>query len=201
MKADLLSIKTHADELIDMYALTIPVHVFELADLMGIRWKITSTSLLKKAIIQYDPQSGTKIENWDDVLGFYDTKLELILLNSDNQHITRKRFTMAHELAHVQLHHDLNSLYRVVFLRQDIVTPRDTVEAEANYFAGYLLIPDRSLEQKLDYTMLLYSGEQIIQTFSKMFAVSPEAMRVRLKTFKKEHPELWLKYQLDEKLF
>lgn len=201
MKLDLPSIKAKANELIDMYALTTPVHVFELADLMGIKWKTVSTPLLKKTIVSYDRTIEKDIQNWEDILGFYDTREEQIVLNNDHHPITRKRFTMAHEIGHVQLHHNLKNLFRAVFFRQDIVTPRDEIEAEANYFAGYLLMPDQSLEKKLDYTRLLYSGEQIIQTFSKMFAVSPEAMRVRLKTFQKEHPELWQHYDLDEKLF
>ena len=62
-------------------------------------------------------------------------------------------------------------------------------------------MPDHEIEKKLEYTILLMDGEQTIKTFAKMFAVSPESMRIRLKLFKQEHPELWKKYNMEQKLF
>ena len=201
MKVDLHSIKAQAEELIEKYALTTPVHIFELADLLGIKWETHDTEQLKKIIVNHEPKTKESIETWNDVLGYYDSQSQTIYLNSTNQHITRKRFTMAHELGHVQLHHSLKVLLRKVFLRQDIVSPRDEVEAEANYFAGYLLMPDKSIKKTLELTILMYGGEEIITAFAKMFAVSPDAMRIRMKTFKSEHPELWNQYKLEVKLF
>ncbi len=197
MKTNLHEIKELAQELIDTYALTIPVHIFELADLMGIKWKTCTTEQLQKVI----GTNGSHISDWNDVLGYYEPTDKRIYLNDDNQPITRKRFTMAHEIAHLTLHHTLDGLLRRVFLRQDIVAPRDEIETEANYFAGYLLMPDDSIIKKLEITELLFGGEQIITSFARMFAVSPEAMRIRLKTFKSEHPELWNQYNLQNKLF
>lgn len=201
MKTNLSEIKELAEELIDTYALTIPVHIFELADLMGIKWKTCTTEQIQKVIQQNGNHTQETISDWNDVLGYFDPKEERIYLNDDNQPITRKRFTMAHEIAHNVLHHSLDSLLRRVFLRQDIVIPRDSVEAEANYFAGYLLMPDKTMKERLKYIVLMGNGEQIVKTFAKTFAVSSEAMRIRFKTFKQEYPELWKEFNLDEKLF
>lgn len=201
MKTNLHEIKELAEELIDTYALTIPVHIFELADLMGIKWKTCTTEQLQHIIQKNDGKELEQINNWTDVLGFYDPTDQKIYLNDDNQPITRKRFTMAHEIAHVTLHHSINGLLRRVFLRQDIVIPRDEIEAEANYFAGYLLMPDQSIKERLKYVPVLGYGEQIIKALAKTFAVSSDAMRIRLKTFKQEHSELWKENELDKKLF
>ena len=186
MAIDTTPIKKQAEELIDKYVLTVPVHMFELADLMGIKWQSTSTERLKK-IIERKSNKKDIIPNWEDVYGYFDHTTKTIYLND--------------EIGHMILHHNLQSLMRKIFLRQDVVVPRDEIEAEANYFAGYLLMPDGAIEDRLKYTVLMIGGEQIIKKFAKLFAVSPEAMRVRFKTFKKEYPELWATHNLEEKLF
>lgn len=201
MNTDLQEIKELSQELIDTYALTVPVHIFELADLMGIKWRTCTTEQLQRLIQKNGNHSAEEITDWNDVLGYYDPEEKRIYLNDDNQPITRKRFTMAHEIAHVVLHHSVQGLLRRVFLRQDIIIPRDNTEAEANYFAGYLLMPDETIQDRLQYTVLMGNGEQIIKHLAKLFAVSSDAMRVRLKTFKKEHPEIWNDYKLTTKLF
>jgi hypothetical protein len=62
-------------------------------------------------------------------------------------------------------------------------------------------MPDKTMEDRLQYTVLMNGGEQVIKSLAKLFAVSPEAMRIRLKTFQKEHPKVWNDYNLTEKLF
>lgn len=200
MKVNREYVKQQAEELIEKYALTTPVHIFQLADLIGIKWETCHTQQLQEIVKKQEPKAK-ELPNLDDILGYYDSTSKKIYLNTDNHPITRKRFTMAHEIGHVVMHHQFNGLLRNIFFRQDLVESRDEVEAEANYFAGYLLMPDREIEKKLEYTILLMDGEQTIKTFAKMFAVSPESMRIRLKLFKQEHPELWTKYNMQEKLF
>lgn len=200
MKRDLIYIKKQAEKLIDTYALTIPVHVFELTDLMGIKWVTTSGERLKNTIHQH-LHRNTLFENSEDIYGYFDHQRKTIYLNDENQHITRKRFTLAHEIGHIILHEHLKNNISTVFLRQDIVSPRNDLEAEANYFAGYLLMPDKNIEERLKFTVLMTSPTEIVNTFAKTFAVSPEAMRIRLKTYKNEHPEIWTQYKMEEKLF
>ncbi len=200
MKVNREYVKQQAEALLDKYALTTPVHIFQLADLIGIKWETRPTNQLETIIKKQEPKSK-EITTWEDILGYYDHNTQTIYLHTDNHPITRKRFTMAHEIAHVVMHHQLNGLLRNVFFRQDLVESRDEIEAEANYFAGYLLMPDREILKKLEYTVLLMDGEQTIKTFAKMFAVSAESMRIRMKLFKEEHPEIWKKYNMEQKLF
>jgi Zn-dependent peptidase ImmA (M78 family) len=195
--------KEKAEHLTAQYGLVTPVQIFELADLIGIKWKVCDTHMLSKMILEKEKniQEEMNIDNWNDVLGYYDKKANMLLINNENQPITRKRFTMAHEIGHHQLHHNLeHSHFRTIFLRQDIVRSDDKVESEANYFAGYLLMPDTAIEKRLAYTDVMLGGEAIVQSFAKMFAMSPEAVRIRFRTFKSENPEIWENYKMDEKL-
>lgn len=200
MQIDTSSIKKQSEQLIEKYALTVPVHVFELADLMGIKWQTTNPERLKK-IIDKKLYKKDVIQNVEDIYGYFDHVSRTIYLNDKEQPITRQRFTMAHEIGHVELHEDLKDLLQTVFLRQDIFTPRDSIEAEANYFAGFLLMPDKDIEDRLKFTVLMTSPTEVVNTFAKTFAVSPEAMRIRLKTYKNEHPDIWKQYNMEEKLF
>lgn len=195
--------KEKAEALIEKYGLVTPVQVFELADLMGISWKVCDIRMLSKLVKEREPniEETMEISKWEDVLGYYDKNTNTFLINNETQPITRKRFTMAHEIGHHQLHNNLgHTHFRTIFLRKDIVQQEDNLEAEANYFAGYLLMPDKAIQKRLEYSDVMSGGETIMQLFAKMFAVSPEAMRIRFRTFKHEHPDLWEKYNMDEKL-
>jgi Zn-dependent peptidase ImmA (M78 family) len=201
---DYQHVKQKAEELIEKYALTTPVQVFQLADMLNIQWKTYDVDEFSQIVMKKDPAVKKLADEyrWEDVLGYYDPNENIMLINNTSQPITRKRFTMAHEIGHHELHHELNHQHlRAVFLRQDIVEPRDQIEAEANYFAGYLLMPDKEIKKKLPYTDLMFGGEMIITELAKLFAVSHDAMRIRLKTFKQEQPDEWEKYHMEEKLF
>jgi Zn-dependent peptidase ImmA (M78 family) len=62
-------------------------------------------------------------------------------------------------------------------------------------------MPDKAIIDRLKYTVLMTSPNDVVNEFAKTFAVSPEALRIRLKTFKKEHPSVWNEYKMEEKLF
>jgi len=70
----------------------------------------------------------------------------LIVVNASNLP-SRQRFTVAHELGHHEMHRfdggDLEIPDR------DIFESRDPIEAEANAFAAYLLLPDEALRRDL----------------------------------------------------
>lgn len=194
-------VKQKADELFETYALTVPVRVFELADLLGIGWKSCSTSEITKIVSNLNLKEKTT-DIARDILAFFDSKNKLLYLHDLNHPITRKRFTMAHEIGHHVLHSDSSdNHFRKVFWRQDIVSPVDKTEAEANYFAAYLLMPDKEINNLLPYSQIMIDGDEIVEKFAKIFAVSPEAMRIRLKTFKQENEEKWRQYDLDKTVF
>ncbi|MCA9372254.1 ImmA/IrrE family metallo-endopeptidase [Candidatus Woesebacteria bacterium] len=201
MNVDRGYVKKQAEALIDKYTLTVPVKVFQLADLMGVQWKTCTPLILKKELIKSHPKTKDHVDSWDSVLGFYDVNKKCVLLNEIDQPITRQRFTMAHEIGHIVLHDSTLDPMHTIHLRSDLIQPRDTKEAEANYFAGYLLVPDQALEEKLKFTEVLSGADTIVKSFSKMFAVSDESLRVRLKTFKTDFPDVWNEYNLSAKIF
>lgn len=196
--------KEKAHQLIKDFALSIPVQVFELAKRLGIDWKGCTASEMSKIVTdklgmeRQDPE----FSNWEEVLGFFDNEGNTFYINQENQPITRVRFTLAHEIGHLQLHRSKGkNHFRQITLLEDIFRPHAKEEIEANYFAGYLLMPDSAIEQKLVYSELMPPGEYMIREFAKIFGVSAEAMRIRFKTFKEEHPDIWKKYRMNEKLF
>jgi hypothetical protein len=86
----------------------------------------------------------------------------------------RRRFTIAHEIGHYVLHRDLildevtdNEMYRSSELS-------DEFERQANRFAADLLLPAQVVRDQ-------YRKLPAIIPLARLFAVSEEAMRIRLK--------------------
>lgn len=100
----------------------------------------------------------------------------------------RQRFTLAHELAHIQLHHD--ELTRVVHvdrgsLRRDALAAAgvDPIEIEANAFAAELLMPRTLLKLALQGRSVDLEDDSAVLDLAKRFRVSDAAMRYRLSSF------------------
>jgi Zn-dependent peptidase ImmA (M78 family) len=100
----------------------------------------------------------------------------------------RKRFTVAHELAHHLLNHvDEDHLdWQFTVLRRDgrSSEANDWREIEANFFAASLLMPKRMLRKDLEKKML-YNGElglddSDVLMLAKKYNVSQNAMHYRL---------------------
>ncbi|HEY1948176.1 MAG TPA: ImmA/IrrE family metallo-endopeptidase [Bryobacteraceae bacterium] len=85
--------------------------------------------------------------------------------------LVRKRFTVAHELAHYILHRNLftDTLVDDALYRSHLST---RIEAQANGLAADLLMPFALLNKVLD---------QPINELAQIFQVSEEAMRIRLR--------------------
>jgi Zn-dependent peptidase ImmA (M78 family) len=94
-------------------------------------------------------------------------------INSDHSD-NRKRFTLAHEIAHYLLHRDLigNGINDTAMYRSNLSDDR---EIEANSLAGRLLMPADLLRRVYRTGLMHLSG------LSRAFEVSDEAMRIRLK--------------------
>ena len=95
----------------------------------------------------------------------------------------RRRFTIAHELAHFILHRNGNSLYA----HRDMVadgTIKKSVEQEANYFAANVLMPEKLIREKAEELKDSVWGKLpnfvLIKEIADYFVVS-EAAEVRLK--------------------
>ncbi len=74
-------------------------------------------------------------------------KSAIITINSDIQYAGRKRFTIAHELGHFEMHHNLNThLIDNTASLEYFKTGHQ--EAEANMFAVELLMPKNQFIEK-----------------------------------------------------
>jgi Zn-dependent peptidase ImmA (M78 family) len=97
----------------------------------------------------------------------------------------RQRFTLAHELAHIQLHRD--ELERAVHvdrgsLRRDALAEAgtDPTEIEANTFAAELLMPTDLLVAAFHGRSVDLEDDEAIASLAKRFRVSEAAIRYRL---------------------
>lgn len=124
-----------------------------------------------------------------------------IMVNQGINNIGRRNFTIAHELGHYFLSHQLqsNTFY---CCEDEIVEESQTiapVESEANYFADCLLMPEDKVKSaflgmlrnsrkakdkyflhvKNDYTFSIWCG--VRQSLTKRYGVSEAALRYRLR--------------------
>lgn len=157
----------------------------------------TVTMLLNEANISEPPVDVTSIaemkgaivvqeSNDDDFSGFLFRASDsppIIGVNS-NHPLTRKRFTTAHELAHLLLH-PKNGVHvdeAIVQMRDSRASAGvDEEEMEANRFAAELLMPRTFLEADLKSLGSIYADdERAIANLAKKYRVSPQAMAIRL---------------------
>ena len=97
----------------------------------------------------------------------------------------RRRFTLAHELAHILLHRDeLENAVHVDrgSLRRDVLASAgmDPIEIEANAFAAELLMPTEFLKSALEGRSVDLEDDKAVGALAKRFRVSDAAMRYRL---------------------
>jgi Zn-dependent peptidase ImmA (M78 family) len=96
---------------------------------------------------------------------------------------TRQRFTLAHEIAHLEMHPGkpvfIDRLVRVNW--RDGTSDKE--EMEANAFAAELLMPRKFMTTEIDRLIARsrqIAPEQLIAELATTFRVSQEAMRYRL---------------------
>ena len=118
----------------------------------------------------------------------------VISLNQNIQSEHRKRFTLAHELAHCILHaKDIGEEGGFVdFFRLDVSTEKmkkedlppeydEDLEIEANILAGAILMPQNVLEPLFNTLSSSYDLIQVFQDLSQIFNVSIAVVKERLK--------------------
>lgn len=99
---------------------------------------------------------------------------------------TRQRFTIAHELGHLELHHR-EELYvdrRFPVLRRDERSTQaiDPAEIEANTFAADLLMPSGLLTLDVQETLtpIDFEDDGVVRSLADRYKVSVQAMLFRL---------------------
>lgn len=155
-----------AEEILDIYAKDreLPVDIVGLANSIGINtYSVDFTDVEEELEIEKGLILGATLSK--------DEEVNILYRDSDTEN--RKRFTIAHEIAHCCLHTD-NLIDHHVELRSSI-GGADKKEYEANIFAGKLLIPEESLRAIYE-KMLLPSLSALV----RIFKVSSNVMAARL---------------------
>lgn len=114
--------------------------------------------------------------------------IDAIFVNKDGRiyaavnakhHVHRQRFSLAHEFGHISLGHDVTSHLSDATLDNEPTESSHSAgspfEAEANIFAGELLVP-------LDMLKMEFKKTTDLQELSKIFVVSKEVIGVAIST-------------------
>jgi Zn-dependent peptidase ImmA (M78 family) len=113
-----------------------------------------------------------------DALFIFNNGISYAAVNK-NHHLHRKKFSLAHELGHKLMNHDVN-YYKSSFTidnppnKDEHHKLEDIFEKEANIFAGELLVPLNMLKSE-------FKKSQDIPSLSRIFEVSQEVMSIRIK--------------------
>lgn len=111
------------------------------------------------------------------------TGTETVIGVNDRHHENRQRFTLAHELAHAQLHASRPTVYvdgMMVHFRGEGQLAPPGIEVEANAFAAALLMPEDFLRDDLrDRSFDLYD-EAAVKRLAQKYKVSVQALTIRL---------------------
>lgn len=117
--------------------------------------------------------------------GFLAVKEKTIVVNLNHPPV-RRRFTIAHEIGHYQLHRRSEDIPvfidRAVYHRKESVAGVDySMEMQANAYAAGLLMPEALLDNYLeDHPALDLEKPADIKTLAEEFEVSRPAMEFRL---------------------
>lgn len=156
-----------AADLLEQFGIrTVPVPVEEIAVRLGV--KIVHESL----------------DNTISGLLLRERGAKLIAVNSDHNP-RRRRFTIAHELGHLQMHEGdyiVDSTMRVNRRDSSSSTASDRDEIDANAFAAALLMPARMVRDALERLRdsQVSNPSRVIEALAEQFGVSAEAMGYRL---------------------
>jgi len=132
-----------------------------------------------KVYAQFLPKNISGMIMVDDLEGFPDFDSSRVIVVNQNDLPLRRRFTIAHELAHFFLHKNEAS---PLYAHRDEGS-RSVLEAEADLFALYLLIPERMLRYALDGIGKKFSAvpESIVRNLiSDLFQVTLSEAKQRL---------------------
>jgi len=108
---------------------------------------------------------------------------ETVIGVNAKHHENRQRFTLAHELAHHQLHPNSPTVYvdgMMVHFRGEEEQGGALIEVEANAFAAALLMPEDFLREDLrDRTVDMFD-DLAVRRLAQRYKVSVQALTIRL---------------------
>jgi Zn-dependent peptidase ImmA (M78 family) len=152
--------------------------------------------LLERSEITLPPvpvERTAKREGADIILNRFNKEISGLLLRTGEriiigvekrQPVTRQRFTISHELAHLLLHDGeevrVDTSFRVNLRSPESSTAEDIEEIEANAFAASLLMPEEFLKEDLANFVLDIEDARQVQLLARRYQVSAQAMTIRL---------------------
>lgn len=155
----------------------IPVDIAQVCFDLDVRLKPFDFHEIEERISKEDG-----LESGNEILGAVIAyKDELAILYRQSDTTNRKRFTIAHELAHCCLHMRPDTTSPYIEFRRDEKSNKDK-EVKANIFAGQLLIPEKSLRKLIGGSSFLASN--LIPSLAGLFMVSENVMKARLSELK-----------------
>jgi Zn-dependent peptidase ImmA (M78 family) len=125
----------------------------------------------------------------DDISGALVTNQSGVVILVQLSHSeNRKRFTIAHELAHHVLRHQFEEGGHVHVDRGNYISLRgrrasegvDPKEIEANWFAAALLMPSRMVKAEVSQLGVKALHDHHVEQLAGKFVVSQQAMTIRL---------------------
>ena len=147
---------------------------------------ITSPPVDVEAVARHKGAVVVKEPNKDDFSGFlYRSPDSPPIIGVNSLHsLNRKRFTVAHEIAHLCLHPRSGVHVDQAFVQMRDAKASEGVdeeEMEANRFAAELLMPKHFLLKDLSALGRIYADdEKEISNLAKKYEVSSQAMAIRL---------------------
>ncbi|MBW7797524.1 XRE family transcriptional regulator [Streptococcus thermophilus] len=142
----------------------------ELRELWGLGKELPIANLIESAEIHgiIVVESNMSDETLDAVSEWIEDR-PFIMLTDNGESAVRRRFNIAHELGHILLHGDVESIHD--YTSKEL---KNIIEKQANYFASCLLLPERAFLKSLLSTSLDFYVE-----LKKYWKVSIQAMIMR----------------------
>lgn len=105
-------------------------------------------------------------------------------------HPNRQRFTIAHEIGHLELHKDeiskavhVDKDFPVLMRDQKAATGTDQLEIEANQFAAELLMPKKLIDEAIKGGLPDIDTDIPLEELAKKFRVSKQALEYRIRNW------------------
>lgn len=104
---------------------------------------------------------------------------------NQNEPKVRRRFTIAHELGHYELHKEKSDLFvdkQFIYRSQHSGNSpvNQVMEQEANFFASAILMPTDKIRKEVEKMDINLVTEEGIEKLAKIFEVSTTAMSLRI---------------------
>ena len=105
-------------------------------------------------------------------------------------HPNRQRFTIAHELGHLELHREeiskavhVDKEFPVLMRDQKATTGTELLEVQANQFAAELLMPKKLLDMAMKGGLSDIDADIPIEELARKFRVSKQALEFRIRNW------------------